>query len=201
VFEPFFTTKPMHQAIGLGLPRVYRILRDHRGAVGIESAPRHGTTVHLLVPLAADSPEAAAQPAASARRPAAAGPAKEATVLVVDDEEIVRSSLRRALARSGYRVLEAWDGPTALTALQSAQPRVDLVILDLVLPGGGAGIFELLKAVQPDLRVLVSSGYSPDADQAKALASRADGFLPKPYELTELRGAVARALEGGPAAA
>jgi CheY-like chemotaxis protein len=189
VFEPFFTTKPMHQATGLGLGRVYRATRDHHGAVRVESAPRVGTTVHVLVPVSA---EPAAQPTPLA--PVGAAPAGGVTVLIVDDEAIVRSSLRRALSRMGHRVLEAGDGPTALAALQSARPPVDLVILDLVLPGGGAAIFELLKAVQPSLKVLVSSGYSPDEDHAKALAKRADGFLPKPYELAQLRAALAQAL-------
>ncbi|MGH7700590.1 MAG: response regulator, partial [Gemmatimonadales bacterium] len=129
-------------------------------------------------------------PAARAAPAAAAG----GTILVVDDEEIVRSSLRRALTRFGYRVLEAGDGGTALAALQGADPPVDLVILDLVLPGGGAAIFELLKAVRPDLKVLVSSGYSPDEENARALAAKADGFLPKPYEIAELKRAVAQAL-------
>ena len=80
-------------------------------------------------------------------------------ILVVDDEAIVRSSLKRALTRFGHSVLEAEDGPTALMALQTARPPVHLVILDLVLPGGGAGILELLKATQPTVKVLVSSGY------------------------------------------
>jgi DNA-binding response OmpR family regulator len=105
----------------------------------------------------------------------------------VDDEPIVRNSLRRALTRFGYRVLEAGDGASALAAMQGAAPPVDLVILDLVLPGGGAGIFELLKAVRPSVKVLVSSGFSPDAEAARGLATRVDGFLPKPYELTQLR--------------
>jgi CheY-like chemotaxis protein len=114
----------------------------------------------------------------------------------VDDEEIVRNSLRRALTRFGYKVLDAGDGPTALAALQSADPPVDLIILDLVLPGGGAGVFELLKAIRPEVRVLVSSGYSPDAEAARGLAERVEGFLPKPYELSQLRTAVAQALGG-----
>jgi len=189
LFEPFFTTKPMHQATGLGLVRVHRATRDHHGSVRVESTPRVGTTVHVLVPVAT---EPTAQPAPPA--PAGMAPGAGVTVLVVDDEVIVRNSLRRALSRMGHRVLEAGDGPTALAALQSARPPVDLVILDLVLPGGGAAIFELLKAVQPGLKVLVSSGYSPDEDHAKALAKRADGFLPKPYELGELRAALAGAL-------
>lgn len=198
VFEPFFTTKPMHQAPGLGLAQVHSIVRDHHGVIQIDSTPRRGTTVHLLIPVSAEQP-AAREPEpkkAAVPAPAASGAPTSAggTILVVDDEAIVRSSLRRALTHFGYRVLEATDGGTALAAMQTANPPVDLVILDLVLPGGGAGIFEVLKAVRPDLKVLVSSGYSPDEENARALAGRADGFLPKPYEIAELRRTVAQLL-------
>ena len=195
VFEPFFTTKPLHEATGLGLATVYRAVKAHGGAIGIESAPGRGTTVHLLIPVAlraaATAPAPAAAPAAIAATARPGG-----TVLIVDDEEIVRAALKRALTRFGYRVLEAVDGPTAMAALQGADPPVDLVILDMVLPGGGAGVFELLKAVRPDLKVLVSSGYSPDAEAVQGLAARADGFLPKPYEIPELKAAVSKALRG-----
>ena len=94
-------------------------------------------------------------------------------------------------------MLEAADGPTALAAVQNAAPPVDLVILDLVLPGGGAGIFELLKAVRPELKFLVSSGYTPDSEAAQGMAPRVEGFLQKPFELPELKAAVAKALRGG----
>jgi PAS domain S-box-containing protein len=198
VFEPFFTTKPMHEAKGLGLAEVERVMRAHRGAVRIESAIGRGTTVHLLLPLASDSAPArrATPPPMSAINPTPAPETKGATILVVDDEAIVRNSLKRALTRLGYRVLEAGDGGSALSAMQAADPPVDLIILDLVLPGGGAGIFELLKAVRPDVRVLISSGYSPDAEAARGLAERVEGFLPKPYELSQLRTAVTQALSG-----
>jgi len=189
VAEPFFSTKPLHVSVGFGLTAAHQIALAHQGAMGIESVPERGTTVHLLIP-AADTRRVTPVPAA-APPPAAPG---MATVLIVDDEAIVRSSLRRALTRFGYQVVEAGDGPSAMAALQAAQPPVDLVILDLVLPGGGAGIFELLTAVQPGLKVLISSGYTPDADAAQGLASRAAGFLPKPYEMTELKEAVAKAL-------
>jgi len=193
VYEPFFTTKPMHQAKGLGLAAVYAVVREHGGTVRIESVPGKGTTVHLLIPV---STEPAPPPPSPSPPPAPATPAREGgTVLVVDDEAIIRSSLQRALGRLGYRVLEAGDGPAAVAALRSAEPPVDLVILDLVLPGGGAAVFELVKAIRPDVKVLISSGYSPEEQMAKALASRADGFLPKPYEIGELRAAVARALQ------
>jgi DNA-binding NarL/FixJ family response regulator len=93
-------------------------------------------------------------------------------------------------------VLDAGDGTSALAAMQGADPPVDLVILDLVLPGGGAGVFELLKAIRPEVGVLISSGYSPDAEAARGLAERVEGFLPKPYELSQLKAAVANALGG-----
>jgi CheY-like chemotaxis protein len=191
VLEPFFTTKPLHQAAGLGLSTVHGIVRDHGGTLRIDSARGRGTTVHMLIPAATVAPTAAAAPGTQT---AASGGG--AVVLIVDDEEIVRSSMRRALTRFGYRVLEAADGPTALAAIQTAAPPVELVLLDLVLPGGGAGIFELLKAVRPDLKVIISSGYTPDSEAARGLATRVDGFLQKPFELPELRAAVAKALRG-----
>ena len=191
-FEPFFSTKPMHAATGLGLATLLRVIRAHGGGVRAESEPGRGTTIHMLLPL---SKEPLPAPSAAAAAPSAVA-APGATILVVDDEAIVRNSLKRALTRFGYRVLEAGDGPSALAAMQTADPPVDLIILDLVLPGGGAGIFELLKAVRPEVRVLISSGYSPDAEASRGLAERVDGFLPKPYELGQLRTAVAQALGG-----
>jgi len=196
-FEPFFSTKPMHQATGLGLATLLRVIRAHGGGVRAESEPGRGTTIHLLLPLSTEQlPAPLVPPAPAAPPPPSAVPAPGATILIVDDEAIVRNSLKRALTRFGYRVLEAGDGPTALTAMQTADPPVDLIILDLVLPGGGAGIFELLKAVRPEVRVLISSGYSPDAEASRGLAERVEGFLPKPYELGQLRTAVAQALAG-----
>ena len=193
VLEPFFSTKPMHQAAGLGLAAVYGVVRDHGGSVRIASAPGRGTTVDLLIPRSAPGAEAASLPPAPVpAAPAAAGAA--GTILVVDDEAIVRSSLKRALTHFGYTVLQAEDGPSAMMAMQTAEPPVDLVILDLVLPGGGAGILELLKATHPGVRVLVSSGYSPDHEVVRGIEHRADGFLQKPFEIADLREAVARVL-------
>lgn len=190
VLDPFFTTKPMHQASGLGLTAVYGVVRDHGGSIRIESVPGTGTTVHLLIPQAAAVPAPAPAPPPAAPAPGAAVMPSGATVLIVDDEAIVRSSVRRALTRFGHSVLEATDGPSALAAMQAARPPVNLVILDLVLPGGGGAILELLKAVRPDLKVLVSSGYSPDHEVVRGIGSRADGFLQKPFELDELRRSV-----------
>lgn len=188
VLEPFFSTKPMHQAAGLGLAAVYGVVRDHRGSVRISSALGRGTTVDLLIPRST-----APEPEPVRPIPAATAPTTSSMViLVVDDEAIVRSSLKRALTKFGHQVLEAEDGPTALMAMQTANPPVHLVILDLVLPGGGAGILELLKATQPTVKVLVSSGYSPDHEVVKGIEDRADGFLQKPFEIADLRKAISK---------
>ena len=188
VLEPFFSTKPMHQAAGLGLAAVYGVVRDHQGSVRISSALGRGTTVDLLIPRSTALEPEPVRPTPAAAMP----PASSMVILVVDDEAIVRSSLKRALTKFGHQVLEAEDGPTALMAMQTANPPVQLVILDLVLPGGGAGILELLKATQPAVKVLVSSGYSPDHEVVKGIENRADGFLQKPFEIADLRKAIAK---------
>lgn len=188
VLEPFFSTKPMHQAAGLGLAAVYGVVRDHQGSVRISSALGRGTTVDLLIPRSTAPEPEPVRPTPAASVP----PAPSMVILVVDDEAIVRSSLKRALTKFGHQVLEAEDGPTALRAMQTANPPVQLVILDLVLPGGGAGILELLKATQPTVKVLVSSGYSPDHEVVKGIENRADGFLQKPFEIADLRKAIAK---------
>ena len=188
VLEPFFSTKPMHQAAGLGLAAVYGVVRDHRGSVRISSALGRGTTVDLLIPRSTAPEPEPVRPIPAAAAP----PTSSMVILVVDDEAIVRSSLKRALTKFGHQVLEAEDGPTALMAMQTANPPVHLVILDLVLPGGGAGILELLKATQPTVKVLVSSGYSPDHEVVKGIENRADGFLQKPFEIADLRKAIAK---------
>jgi len=194
VLEPFFSTKPMHQAAGLGLAAVYGVVRDHGGSVRIASAPGRGTTVDLLIPRSAAEAEPLPPVPGAGAKAAPAPPARPATILIVDDEAIVRSSLKRALTHFGYTVLQAEDGPSAMMAMQTAEPPVGLVILDLVLPGGGAGILELLKATNPGVKVLVSSGYSPDHEVVRGIEHRAEGFLQKPFEVAELRQAVARVL-------
>ncbi len=131
----------------------------------------------------------AERPSGPLRRPPAAR-----TVLVVDDEETVRVPLRRVLAKLGYQVLEAGDGPAALEIVRAGTAEIDLVILDIVLPGGGVMLLKQLLAGQPRLRVLLSSGYGPEGEAAAMLAEGAHGFLQKPYEIGELKAAIENVL-------
>ncbi len=194
LFEPFFTTKPLHEATGVGMSAVYWVARAHGGVAAVDSQPGHGTSVHLIVPVwtgpndRLSTEKSAPVPSEGASRPA--------TVLVVDDESFIRNTAQRALERFGYTVLTADDGDAGFAILARAHPPVDLAILDVVMPAGGAGLAERMLAIQPDLPILVWSGYGPSGEVERMMNAGAQGFLQKPYEIPELRDAVAAALDG-----
>ncbi len=190
-FEPFFTTKEPGKGTGLGLAMVYGVVRNHRGDVRVESEPGAGTTIVLLFPALAPA-EAQVE---GKRAPLPIGKGGTGTVLLVDDEAVLRSTGKRLLARLGYRVLLAGDGAAALETFKRFAGEIDLVLLDLGMPiMDGAECFRKLKALKPDVRVLVSSGYS-DSEKVDALmADGVLGFLHKPFSVEHLNRAVSRAL-------
>ncbi|MBL6459614.1 response regulator, partial [Belnapia sp. T6] len=158
VFEPFFTTKPQGQGTGLGLSQVYGFVRQSGGLVRIESAPGRGTTVRLFLPLH-DRAAAAEQRSA----PPPPQPVSRGTVLLVDDEDAVRSPAADRLRELGYRVLEARDGPEALQMLATSRP--DLLVTDVGLPHGmnGRQVAEAARERMPGLPVLFITGYAGTA--------------------------------------
>ncbi|MBI2926819.1 MAG: PAS domain S-box protein [Verrucomicrobia bacterium] len=193
IFEPFFTTKDVGKGTGLGLATVYGIVKQHQGWVEATSLVGTGTTFRIFLPAVSAQ---AAQPPAGARTQAA--PRGTETILLVEDEAIVRTLTRTALERLGYHILEADSGPAALEVWRSQAADIALVLTDLVMPGGltGFDLAEQLRADHPQLKAIFVSGYSQEALAQASLVGSGRHFLQKPFAAWQLAEAVRNCLDG-----
>ncbi len=192
IFEPFFTTKEPGKGTGLGLATVFGIVRQHGGAIWVESDPGEGATFEVL--FRPTTTEAAA-PEAPADRSKPRGGSE--TILVVEDEPSVRTLTRMVLERAGYTVLEAEDGHAALRVWAEERERVDLMLTDMVMPGGlgGRELAARLLAERPDLAVVFTSGYSADIAGKELSLEEGRNFIQKPSGPLVLLETVRRCLE------
>ncbi len=187
VFEPFYTTKPLGEGTGLGLSTAWGVVNGHRGAIGVESQLGAGTTFTLHLPVTSEP--LPAPPVIRLPPPQVA----RGTVLVVDDERLVRSSTRRILERQRYTVLEAVNGEDALAVYKLHAAEIGLVILDMGMPVmGGRECFMRLRELS-EVPVLVATGYASDGE-AQSLLARGASLIEKPYPAGELAREVARIL-------
>jgi PAS domain S-box-containing protein len=189
LFEPFFTTKKVGEGTGMGLASVYGTVRSHRGFIGVYSEVDHGTIIRICLPLA---PGAVMAEEETPRVEPARGTAR---LLLVDDEKTVREMGAALLRELGYGVVTCHDGREAVEYYQENWRQVDLVILDMVMPRmGGHETFLALRQINPQVRVLLSSGYSLNGEAHAILREGVLGFIGKPYRLSELARKVAEAL-------
>jgi len=192
IFEPFYTTKRESGGTGLGLSTVYGIVEQHQGLLQLESEPGRGTVFRVHFQLETD----AAMP--EAPRTAEAGGVGCETILLAEDDEGVRAFARRSLERAGYAVLAAADGDEALRLFAQDPDRVDLALLDVVMPGiGGREVHDRLREVRPDLPVLFCSGYSGDSLHTRFILDEGLQLLPKPYERRALLSRIRSLLDAG----
>jgi PAS domain S-box-containing protein len=186
IFEPFFSTKPVGKGTGLGLAAVYGTVRGLGGTIEVSSAPGSGSTFRLYLPAGAARTAAPGRPLP---RPGAG------CVLVVDDEQVIRGMARDMLRELGYEVLLAGDGDEALEVFQRERARIALVILDVMMPRrSGPETLRGLQAIDPGVRVLVSSGFDFDAASRELFGDGVSGFLQKPFRIAELSEKVAEAM-------
>ena len=191
VFEPFYTTKDVGEGTGLGLSMVHGFARQSGGDVVIESAPGKGTEVSLFLPRAAAN-VASDEPKQEAELKRGRGE----TILILEDDPDVRSLAVDALEELGYRVLEAADANAALQALAKEADNINLLLSDVVLPGGISGpeLAAKAKDLDPNLKVMFMSGYTAGRDTSNKIPDFAETLLTKPFDLTDLAGAVRNAL-------
>jgi two-component system, cell cycle sensor histidine kinase and response regulator CckA len=199
IFEPFFSTKEVGKGTGLGLSTVYGIVKQTGGFIYVDSEPGKGTAFHIFLPR--HHPEHEVQADTSAGN----GAAKEAqaetkprtdltgqgTILLVEDEEGLRSLNARGLRSRGYSVVEASNGVEALEALEERGGAVDLVVSDVVMPEmDGPTLLKMMRGRNPDLKIIFVSGYAEDAFEKSLPENQQFAFLPKPFTLSQLVAAV-----------
>lgn len=189
IFDPFFTTKEKGRGTGLGLASAYGIIKNHDGIITVYSEVGHGTTFNIYLPLSGKE----AYQEVSNEGQLFNG---SETILLVDDEEIILEVAQAILEKLGYRVVVAGGGEQAIAMVQRVGVEIDLVILDLIMPGmDGGKTFDRIREIQSTIPIILSSGYAINQQANEIMRRGCDGFIQKPYRISELSQKVRKILD------
>ena len=189
IFDPFFTTKEMGRGTGLGLASVYGIIKAHGGYIDVESKMNQGTTFEIYLPSTTKKVDRVTKDSEKLIK-------QSGTVLLVDDEAAVREVCISILEKIGYRVLSAKDGEEVLELYRNNKDEIDIVLLDMIMPNmSGGEIYDRLKEINPEIKVLLSSGYSIDGEATEILNRGCDGFIQKPFDIKKLSAKIGEILD------
>jgi two-component system cell cycle sensor histidine kinase/response regulator CckA len=190
LFEPFFTTKELGRGSGLGLASVYGIVKNHGGHVTVYSELGQGAAFNLYLP--------ASEKEVVREKAAIGGPLRGMeTVLLVDDEETILNIVEKALKITGYNPMTARGGEEAIEIYRKRQKQISLVVLDMIMPGmPGGRVFDQLKILNPDIKVILSSGYSLDGEASEIMARGCSAFIQKPFGILDLSRKIREVLDG-----
>ncbi|MBI5062609.1 MAG: response regulator [Desulfatitalea sp.] len=190
IFDPFFTTKGLGGGSGLGLASAYGIIANHGGIIHVYSEKGAGATFNIYLPASEKTVIESNEPKVTLRT-------GDETVLFVDDEEGIVEIARLILEKLGYTVVEAHGGRQAVEIYRRQQEKIDIVILDMIMPGmSGSETFAELKAIDPQVKILLSSGYSITGQAQSIMEQGCNGFIQKPFNMQDLSIKVRQVLEG-----
>lgn len=190
LFEPFYTTKKREKGTGLGLATVYGIIKQNGGHIHVHSQRDLGTTFRIYFPRVMDRADAARVPLARKK------PTGRETVLLVEDEMLVRKLASKILTQQGYHVIEASSGSKAWMLCEENESQIDLLVTDVVMPNmNGKELYEKLKQRQPALKALFMSGYTGDVIAQRGVLEEKTNFLPKPFTVASLAEKVREVLD------